>query len=126
MGRMRRILSDKERQRRAKKKGGFDDSEIDKETIRSIEKTYNCCYWCKGDMKAITDGVHNKGTILMTCETDDCPGNVDTTKPELQPHMKNKFARYADGAVCSDFGKLLQGRSPSRLWATKKLTIDPL
>jgi len=126
MARMRRIPSNKERQRKASKKGGFDTSYLDDETIKSIEKTYGTCYWCKGDMEAITDGVQRKGVITMSCNTPDCPGNQDTTKVELQPHMKNKYAKYVDGELCFDLGKLLMGRSPSRLWATKKLTIDPL
>lgn len=124
---MRRIPTNKERKRKAQKKGGFDDSYIDKEYIKRLEEMHDTCYWCKDKMYAIVDKVHSDGLITMSCSTPGCPGNVDTTKVDVNPLMKNKYARYVDGGdLCMDFAKLLSGRSPSNLWATKKFTIDPL
>ena len=118
---MRRIPTDKERIRKAKKKGGFDDTFITKERIKHIEKTHSNCYWCKlPSLKADVSEVTSKGNINMICTTPGCPNNPDTTKVDLAPVMKNKYARFVDGKLCFDLGKLLVGRDISKLWANHK------
>lgn len=122
---MRRIPSDKERQRKVKRNsGGFDDSFINKESLKHIEKTYGFCHWCKmPSLKADSSEVHNKGHINMYCITPGCPNNPDTTKVDLPIFMKNKYARFVDGELCMDFAKLMMGRDISKLWANKKNMI---
>ena len=122
---MRRIPSDKERIRKVKKgSGGFDDTYINKESLKHIEKTHGFCHWCKmPSLKADASEVHNKGYINMVCSTPDCPNNPDTTKVDLPGATKNKYARFVDGDLCMDFAKLMMGRDMSKLWANKKNMI---
>lgn len=119
--RRKRIPTDKERQKEAAKRGGFDETFINKEALKRIEQTHSHCYWCKEDsLKAVADETHKTGNIEMQCTTPGCPNNPDTTKVELNPTMKNKYARFIDGELCFTFAKLLQGRDPGRLAATKQ------
>ena len=119
---MRRIPSNKERIRKAKKKGGFDETWIDKKHMKNLEETHRC-YYCKEYMKPITDFVHSKGKIIMSCDTDDCLGNYGTKRSSCPPEQRRFAGRILDRKLCFDLAKLLIGRDPSRLWATRKRTI---
>jgi len=85
---MRRIRSDEDRARIARKRGGFDDSYITKENMKKIGKTHRC-FHCK---KWMTFQYYDKktGTIKIGCDTDDCPNNVNIKRSEWdRKYMKN-------------------------------------
>lgn len=120
--RRKRIPSSKERQRRAKKKGGFDDSWITKEKIKELEKD-KYCYWCKQPQHLIVDNVHNTGEMILTCDSDGCFGNYYEKESVKKKTNKRIYGRIIDQKLCMDLGKLLIGRDPGRLWATQKRLI---
>ncbi len=118
----RQIPSEKDRIRKAKKKGGFDDSWIDEDAKKNLDGAYSC-YFCKKPMKPLFGEVNTKGKITMTCDTDDCPGNYAEKRSSYSRQHKKFFGRVIDKKVCFDLASLLIGRDPSRLWATRKRTI---
>ncbi len=120
MARLRKIPSTKDRMRKVKKKGGFDDAWIDKKFIKNVEKTHDCCYFCKQPMHAI-DLVNKEGRIVMSCNTDNCAGNYYIDKTSWAPQHKKGIGRLVDSKVCFDLGRLLTGREPGRLWAQNNL-----
>lgn len=117
----RRIPSNKERIRKVGGKG-FDDSYIDKKHLDAINDTH-VCFWCKEKLTAITDFVAKQGRIIMTCDTDECPGNYSEKRSSYPRPIKKLFGRIIDKKLCFDLATLLIGRDNSRLWATRKRTI---
>jgi len=112
-----RIPSDEDRARIARKRGGFDDSYIDKESMKKLEKTH-VCWYCKKPLKPKMYN-HRKGFILMGCDTDDCIGNTDTSEQRRKRKLEQLGARRIDSKLVMDFRQLLYGRDPSRMWAVK-------
>ena len=118
----RRIPTTADRIRKAKKRGGFDDSWIDKKTIDDLSHTFTC-YFCKKRQKPIVDEVSTKGRIIMTCDTDDCPGNYAEKRSSWDRSVKKLFEKDVDRKLIFDMRRLMSMRDPSRLWATRKGTI---
>lgn len=119
----KRILTDEERQKKAAKKGGFDDSRIDREALKEIEKVHNVCFFCKGQTKAIADDVAKKGFIQMTCETPGCIGNIYEKESEKRRIDRKIYGRLIDRELCFDLGKMLLGRDPGRLAVTPQRIV---
>lgn len=115
----KRIPTAEERQRKAKRHGGFDDSYITKQTLKDLEKD-KVCQWCHQPVYAIADGVHITGNIIMSCRSDGCWGNYHTKKSEKKRTNPKMYGRIIDKKLCYDLGELLIGRDPARLWATKR------
>ena len=112
-----RIPSDEERARIARRRGGFDDSWIDKKALKRLEKTH-FCFWCKTKLKPKMYN-HRKGFILMGCDTDDCIGNPDTSEVSRKRKLQKLGARRVDAKLVTDFRQIAFGRDPSRMWAIK-------
>jgi len=112
-----RIPTDDERARIARRRGGFDDSYIDKESWKKLGKTHTCFY-CKKRLKPKMYN-HRKGFILMGCDTDDCIGNTDTSEVRRKRLLEKLGARRVDAKLVTSFRQLLYGRDPSRMWAVK-------
>lgn len=112
-----RIPSDEERARIAKRRGGFDDSWIDKKALKRLEKTHPC-FWCKKQLKPKMYN-HRKGFILMGCDTDDCIGNPDTSEVRRKRKLQKLGARRVDAKLVMDFRQIAFGRDPSRMWAIR-------
>lgn len=112
-----RIPSDEDRARIARKRGGFDDSYIDKKSMKKLEKTH-ICFYCKKKLKPKMYN-HRTGVIKMGCDTDDCIGNVDTSEQRRKRKLEQLGARRVDAKLVMDFRQLLYGRDPSRMWAVK-------
>lgn len=113
----RKIPTDEERAKIAQKRGGFDDSWIDKKAWKRLGKTH-FCYWCKERLKPKMYN-HRKGYILMGCDTPDCIGNPDTSETQRKRKLEKLGARRVDAKLVTDFRQLLYGRDPSRMWAVK-------
>lgn len=113
----RRIPSDEDRARIAKKRGGFDDSYIDKKSMKRLEKTH-ICFYCKKALKPKMYN-HKKGFIKMGCDTDDCIGNTDTSEQRRKRKLEQLGVRRVDSKLVMDFRQLLYGRDPSRMWAVR-------
>lgn len=116
--RKKRVPSTKEVIRKVKGKG-FDDSYIDKEFIKRLERHHVCGY-CHKPQYAIIDEVNSKGKIIMSCTTEGCIGNYNAKKSEIKRTNKNLYGRLIDQEMCFDLGKLLLGRDPGRLMVTNK------
>ncbi len=117
----KRVLTDKQREEKAKSRGGFDTSDLTKTVLKDIEDNNKHCYWCMQDsLKIDADETHRTGTIKMICETPGCPNNTDTKKVDIMPHMQKRYGRFVDGKLCHDFGRLLLCRDPGRLAITSK------
>jgi len=112
-----KIPSDEDRARIARRRGGFDDSYIDKKAWKRLGKTH-ICYYCKKKLKPKMYN-HRKGFILMGCDTDDCIGNVDTSEVRRKRKLEQLGARRVDAKLVTSFKQLLYGRDPSRMWAVK-------
>jgi len=119
----KRVLTDKERQKIAAKRGGFDDSMITKETLKEIEKTHNTCYFCKQSTEAIADNVHKTGVIMMSCDTPGCIGNYAEKEMEKKRTNRKLYARLIDKELCFDLAKMLIGRDPGRLAVTSQRIV---
>lgn len=120
----KRVLSDKERMKKARRRGGFDDSGIDKKTIKGIEDTFGkSCQFCHQPTHAIVDNVHKTGKIIMSCETEGCIGNYYEKKSEQRRHNKKMYGRLIDRELCFDLSKILIGRDPSRLAVTRNRIV---
>jgi len=119
---MRKIPTTADRIRKVKKRGGFDDSYIDKKTIDDLSHTFTC-YFCKKRQTPIIDEVNTKGKIIMTCDTAECPGNYAEKRSSWNRPTKKLFAKHVDRKLMFDPKDLLAMRDPSRLWATRKGTI---
>jgi len=119
----KRILTDKEREKKAKKRGGFDVSDISKNSLKEIEDVHNVCYWCKGQTKAIADETHKTGFIQITCETPGCMGNIYEKKSEIKRTNRKVYGRLIDKELCFDLAKMLIGRDPGRLAVTPQRVI---
>ena len=113
----RKIRTDEERAKIAKRKGGFDDSYIDKKALNRLGKVHYCFY-CKKLLKPKMYN-HRTGVIKMGCDTDDCIGNVETSETRRINKLKKLGARRVDCKLMMDFKQLLHGRDPSRMWAVK-------
>lgn len=112
-----KIPSDEDRARIARRRGGFDDSYIDKKAIKRLGKTH-FCFYCKKRLKPKMYN-HRKGFILMGCDTDDCIGNPDTSEIRRKKKLKELGARRIDAKLVTSFKQLLYGRDPGRMWAVK-------
>lgn len=121
--RRKRVLSDDDRKRKAKKRGGFDTSHITKESLKEIEDTYGTCYYCKKKMKAIADDTHKTGTIMMTCETPGCMGNMYEKEREKKRTNRKLYGRLVDRKLCMDLGKMLLARDPGRYAVTPQRIV---
>lgn len=115
---LRRIPSTKNRQRKAKRRGGFLDPLLDKKHIAEINKTH-ICFWCKKSLFVYAYN-HRTGEILMSCKTDGCLGNASESRRTWDRKYKNLYAKKIDKKLCFDFKNLVWGRDPSRMWATPK------
>ena len=74
-----RAKNSKERARKAKEKGGFDFSYIDKKYIKDANDNFYFCKWCGQVMYQHT--IHrSKGEILMSCDTSECIGNAELSE----------------------------------------------
>lgn len=112
-----KIPSDEERARIARRRGGFDDSFMDKKSLKKLEKTH-FCFWCKKRLKPKMYN-HRKGFILMGCDTDDCIGNQDTSETRRKRKLEQLGARRIDAKLVTDFKQIAFGRDPSRMWAIR-------
>lgn len=112
-----RIPSDEERARIAKRRGGFDDSYLDKKSLKKLEKTH-VCFWCKKPLKPKMYN-HRKGFLLMGCDTGDCIGNPDTSEIRRKRKLEQLGVRRVDAKLVTDFRQIAFGRDPSRMWAIK-------
>lgn len=74
-----RVKNSDERARRAKKKGGFDFSYIDKKYIKDANNNFYFCKWC-GQVMYQYSIDRDKGEIMMSCETSECIGNADLSE----------------------------------------------
>ncbi len=113
----RKIPSDDVRARIARRRGGFDDSFIDKKSWKKLGKTH-VCYYCKKPLKPKMYN-HRKGFILMGCDTDDCIGNPDTTEIRRKRLLEKLGVRRVDAKLVTDFRQIAFGRDPSRMWAIR-------
>lgn len=118
----RRIPSDKERIRAARRRGGFEDAWIDKKFKKNLEDTHRC-WWCKKYMHPIFSEVQSKGKIIMTCDTPECPGNYAEKRSSWNRGTKKFYERHIDRKLMFDLNHLMATRDPSRMWATRKRTI---
>lgn len=121
MVRMKRIRSDEDRARIARRKGGFDDSWITKKAMKRVGSTHKC-YWCKKPL-TFYEFNRNKGVVYLSCNTDGCPNNRGLKRSQWNPIYRKIFARHIDRKLIFDMKHLMIGRHPSRLWATRKNTI---
>lgn len=112
-----KIPTDDERAKIARRRGGFDDSYIDKKAWKRLGNTH-FCYYCKERLKPKMYN-HRKGFIRMGCDTDDCIGNVDTSEVRRIKKLKELGARRVDAKLVTSFKQLLYGRDPARMWAVK-------
>jgi hypothetical protein len=114
-----KIKSDKERQEIARHRGGFDDSWIDKKTIKQLRKPH-FCFYCHKPLEPIIDNINKTGTITMSCNTQGCIGNANEDIKSIDPIYRN-LARHIDRKPVSDLNQLLYGRSPTRLLARRNI-----
>jgi len=121
--RKKRVLSTEEREKKARSKGGFETFRLDKEELKSIEKTFEVCYFCKKSQKAIADDTHKTGRIIMTCHTPGCIGNWYEKESEKRRTNRKLYGRLIDKELCFDLGKMLLGRDPGRLAITPQRII---
>lgn len=112
-----KIPSPKERARIARKRGGFDFSFLDKKAIKDMSNIHRC-FHCKTYLKPKARN-HRTGQIMMGCDTQDCPGNPDTSLGVIKKEHPQFYARKLDKKLTFDFKDLLFGRDPSRMWAVK-------
>lgn len=114
-----KIPTDDERAKIARKRGGFDDSYIDKKAWKRLGKNKTrICFHCHEILKPKMYN-HRKGFILMGCNTDDCIGNPETSEHRRKKKLQKLGARRIDAKLTTDFRQLLYGRDPSRMWAVK-------
>ena len=105
------------RKKRIRQKGGFDDSYYTKADIKNMSTVHRCWY-CKEYLKPAMFN-HRTGEVMMSCDTDDCIGNVDTSKRRRQKLLEKAGARRVDAKLTMDFKQLLFGRDLSRMGAVK-------
>ena len=115
---LRRIPSTKDRQRKALRKGGFEDPLLDKKHVKELNKTHTC-FWCKRRLRFHSYN-RRTGEILMSCNKDGCMGNANESKKTWDRKYKDLYARKIDRKLCFDLKNLIWGRDPSRMWATPK------
>jgi len=73
---------------RAKKaKGDIDDAYLDKKFYRNINGKVYPCKWCGKNMY-IHDLNRRKRKILLSCDTDPCIGNADTSETWRRAKLK--------------------------------------
>jgi hypothetical protein len=105
------------RKKRIRQKGGFDDSYYTKQDIKNMSDVHRCWH-CKEYLKPAMFN-HRTGEIMMSCDTDDCIGNVDVSERRRQKLLKKAGARRVDAKLTMDFKQLLFGRDLSRMGAVK-------
>lgn len=111
---MLRIPSDKDRKRRVKKyKGGFDDSWYDDKAKDLLSDTHSCHY-CGKPMKPI-NRIKNHGEIIMTCDTDGCPGNYALDKKHWDKQYK-PLAESLDRKLLWEFADIALDKPWRKLW----------
>lgn len=112
-----KIPSTEERIRKARRRGGFDDSYTDKKSLKNLENVH-VCQFCYQYMKPYAYN-HKKGTILMSCSTDGCMGNAALEKGQWDRQFKDLHARHIDRKLTFDLKHLMYGRDPARMWSIK-------
>lgn len=120
-GYLRRIRSNEERARVARRKGGFDFSWLDKKAEKQILRMHNCQF-CHKNFSYIVKN-HRKGFVTASCDTDGCPGNYAEKVSSWAPGYRNTIGRQLDRKLMFDFKDILLKRDPSRYFATRKGTI---
>ncbi len=112
-----KIPTTEERKKAIKRKGGFDDSWWGKADIKNTSDVHRC-HWCKEYLKPAMFN-HRTGEVMMSCDTDDCIGNVSTSERRRQKLLEKAGARRVDAKLLTDFKQLLFGRDLSRMGAIK-------
>jgi hypothetical protein len=112
-----KIPTTKERTKAIKRKGGFDGSWWDKEAIKDTSNLHRCFY-CKKYLKPAMFN-HRTGEVMMSCDTDDCIGNVATSEVRRQKLLEKAGARRVDAKLLTDFKQLLFGRDPKKMGAIR-------
>ena len=112
----RRALTTTERQRKAKKKGGFDDSYIDKNFIKRANGNFYYCRWC-GKPMYVADFSRLKGEVKMSCTTDECIGNIDMSDLWRQAKLKQLGLT---GKLAMNTKKLIHGKQTNQIWINEK------
>ena len=112
----RRARTTDERKRIAKKKGGFDDSYIDKKFIKTAGNQFYFCKWCSKPMY-VADFDKLAGEITMSCSTDECIGNIDMNDLWREAMMKQMGLT---GKLAFDTNKLFHGRKTNQIWINEK------
>ena len=112
-----RIPSSKERAKRIREKGGFDDSWIDKKALKQMSNVHRC-YWCKQYLKPVLFN-HRTGEMIMSCNTPDCIGNIETPEIRRTRMLQKLGARRVDAKLLTDFKQILYGRDPRRMGAIR-------
>ena len=117
---LRRLRTEKEQMRRMRKLNKtFDDSTMeDKDFLKRVGKMRSC-HWCHEPLKPHMIN-HRTGRILVSCKTDECPGNADLTKKQWGRQYKNTIGRQLDKKLVFDFKKIAYGSPISRLWSNNK------
>lgn len=112
-----KIPSDKERARRAKTRGGFSDSYLDKKNLKKLGNTHRCKF-CQKFLKPYAFN-HKTGVLIMSCDTPDCIGNAALSRGDWRKEHKEIFARHIDRKLTFDMKHLMFRRHPGRLWSLK-------
>lgn len=117
---LRRVRSEKEQLYRMKKlHKTFDDSRLeDKSFLKRVNKM-RVCHWCHQPLKVKAIN-HRSGRILLSCKTDECPGNADLTRNQWGRQYKKTIGRQLDRKLVFDFKKIAYGAPVSRLWSNPK------
>jgi len=82
-----RTKDSKERARKAKKRGGFDFSYIDKKYIKDANDNFYFCKWC-GQVMYVHTLDRIKGEILMSCDNPKCVGNAELSDTWRRAKLK--------------------------------------
>lgn len=118
---MYRIESDEERIRKVGE-GNFDDSYFDSWGKEIIEDAHDICPYCYEPMEAV-DQIARKGRIIMTCDTDDCPGNMALDSKDWNKKYSD-LKRAEDRELVWDLSQIALNRPyQKKLWATKHRLI---
>lgn len=115
---MLRLQSKKERKRKAKRKGGFDDTWYTKDAREMLKYTYDECPFCEQQRYPIND-IKRNGRVIMSCKTGGCPGNAEYDTSNWD-HKYKDLARRVDKDAIHDFKDLIRGTNPRRLWSIKR------
>lgn len=116
-----RIPTNEERIRKVGR-GNFDDSFVDKKGVKRVQHAHDRCSYCKQPMEAIKDYVAEQGKIIMTCNTQGCPGNY-AYEPKNWDNKYRSLKRAEDRELVWDLAQIACSKPFSKLWANKKMFI---